>query len=197
MSRTFTALATSVDGFITGPDPSPERALGLGGERLFGWYTSGDVPSAQFSGFRLWPASASVFDDLAARVGAVIAGRRTYDHSHGWNGRGPHPTAPLVVLSHRPAPDEAGAQTFARSIVDAVAVASRLAGDRDVAIMGGGAMAAALHAGLLDEVIVHQVPVLLGGGVPLFQQSPPAVELTRVEAVVAPDVTHLRYAVAR
>ena len=179
------------------PDPTPERSLGLGGERLFDWYFSGDVESTQFSGFRLWPASAKVFDDAAARVGAIIAGRRTYDHSNGWNGQGPHPTAPLVVLSHRPAPDNTDAQTFATNIDDAFEVASRLAGDRDVAVMGGGAMAGALQAGLLDEVIVHQVPVLLGGGVPLFQQPPPAVELSRVDVVVAPDVTHLRYAVAR
>jgi hypothetical protein len=49
---------------------------------------------------------------------------------------------------------------------------------------------------LLEEVIVHQVPILLGGGTPLFPRSPSAHELTRVEIVSAPGVTHLHYALS-
>jgi dihydrofolate reductase len=197
MSRVFTGLSTSVDGYITGPDPSPEQALGRGGKRLFDWYFSGDVPSQVFKGFRLSAESARVFDEVAARIGAIISGRRTYDHSDGFGGDGsPHPTAPLVVLSHRPPPAGAS-QAFATSIEEAVEIASRLAGDRDVGLQGGQTTAAALEAGLLDEVIVHQVPILLGGGTPLFPQSPPALELSRVEVVAAPDVTHLHYTLVR
>jgi dihydrofolate reductase len=105
MSRVFATLSTSVDGYITGPDPSPEQALGHGGKPLFDWYFDGDVPSQVFEGFRLSAESARMFDQVAGRVGAVIAGRRTYDHSNGFGGDGgPHPTAPLVVLSHGPPP---------------------------------------------------------------------------------------------
>src|ERR1700751_4452221 len=122
MSIVFTAKATSVDGFITGPDPSPDEALGRGGGVLFDWYFNGDTPSREFPSFRLSAASAEVFDALAARIGAVIAGRTTYDHSGGWGGGGPHPTAALVVLSHRPAPAGSDAQTFvATGIAGAVA----------------------------------------------------------------------------
>ncbi len=53
MSAVFTALATSVDGYITGPDPSPDQALGRGGGVLFDWYFNGDTPSRQFDGFQL------------------------------------------------------------------------------------------------------------------------------------------------
>jgi riboflavin biosynthesis pyrimidine reductase len=63
--------------------------------------------------------------------------------------------------------------------------------------MGSGMIAAALKAGLLDEVILHQVPVLLGGGTPYFGDLGVRVPLTRLEAVAAPDVTHLRFAVTR
>lgn len=196
MSRVFTALSTSVDGYITGPDPSPEAPLGRGGKRLFDWYFDGDVPSREFEGFRLSAQSARVFDDVAARIGAVICGRRTYDHSHGFGGDGsPHPTAPLVVLSHRPPPPGAS-QAFATSIEEAVEIASRLAGARDVGVQGGQTTAAAIEAGLLDEVIVHQVPILLGGGTRLFPPSPPARELSVVEVVAAPGVTHLHYKLA-
>jgi dihydrofolate reductase len=194
MSAVFTALATSVDGYITGPDPSPDQALGRGGGVLFDWYFNGDTPSRQFDGFHLSAASAEVFDALAARIGAVIAGRTTYDHSGGWGGGGPHPTAALVVLSHRPAPASAERQTFvATGIAYAVAAARAVAGGRDVALMGSGVIRAALDAGLLDEVVIHQVPVLLGGGTRLFQPGPPPATLHLRSVVPAPGVTHLHY----
>jgi riboflavin biosynthesis pyrimidine reductase len=63
--------------------------------------------------------------------------------------------------------------------------------------MGGGVVTAALRGGLVDEVILHQVPVLLGGGRPFFRALPDHVRLRIVEVVAAPDVTHLHYEVAR
>ena len=200
MSAVFSALATSADGYITGPDPSPEQALGTGGGRLFDWYFNGDQPSRQFDGFRLFEPSREVFDGAAARVGAIVIGRTTYDHSNGWDGGGPHPTAPPFVLSHRPPPARlaAAAQVFVDTgIEDAIAQASRAAGDLDVALMGSGVINAALRAGLLDEVTIHQVPILLGGGTPLFAALPAAVELDVARVVAAPGVTHLTFAVRR
>ena len=72
---------------------------------------------------------------------------------------------------------------------------ARVAASKDVALMGSGTVAAALHADLLDEVILHQVPVLLGGGTPYFHDLPGTVPLTLLEVVPAPGVTHLRFAV--
>ena len=193
MDKVFTSLAVSVDGFITGRNPGPGHGLGDGGI-LFGWYGDGDTPSRLFPSFRLFEPSRSVFDDLAGRVGAVVAGRNTYDDSDGFDGAGPHPTAPLIVVSHRPAPPEAtDKQTFVTSIEAGIESARAAAGDRDVAIMGGGVVTAALRAGLLDEVILHQVPVLLGNGRRFFQELPAHIGLSLVEAVPAPGVTHLRY----
>jgi dihydrofolate reductase len=63
--------------------------------------------------------------------------------------------------------------------------------------MGGGVATEALQAGLVDELILHQVPVLLGGGRPFFQALPEHVRFRLVEAVPAPGVTHLHYEVAR
>jgi dihydrofolate reductase len=191
------ALSVSVDGYVTGPDPSPERALGRGGQRLFDWYFDGDVPSTVFDGFRLSAPSAEVFDALASRDGAVICGRTTYDHSGGFGGASPHPTAPLLLLTHRPAPEASAAQTVVGTIEEAVARAAELAGDLDVAVMGTGVTAAALEAGLLDEVTLHQVPILLGGGTSFFHALPAAQELERVRVVEAPGVTHLTFRVPR
>src|SRR5581483_5432728 len=74
MSKVFSAHAVSADGYITGRDPGPGRGLG-DGSMLFDWYFDGDTPSEVFGGFRLSAPSARVFDALAARVGAIVAGR--------------------------------------------------------------------------------------------------------------------------
>lgn len=197
MSEVFAALSVSVDGYITGRDPGRGRGLG-DGTTLFDWYVDGETPSRVFDGFRLSEPSARVFDACASRVGVTLAGRTTYDDS-GWaDGGTPHPTAPLVVLSHRPPPSEHERQTFVTTgIEDAVAVARDLAADKDVALMGGGVVTAALAAGLVDEIVLHQRPVLLGAGRPFFQSLPEHIDLTLVEAVPAPGVTHLHGEVVR
>ena len=197
MSKVFSAMAVSVDGYITGRDPGPGRGLGDGGT-LFDWYGDGDVASEVFDGFRLSEPSARVFDALAGRVGAVVAGRNTYEDSDRFGGDSPHPTARLFVLSHRPAPEMTERQTLVTAGIEgAVAAAREAAGDKDVGLMGGGVVTEALKAGLVDEVILHQVPVLLGGGRPFFQALPEHARLRLVEAVAAPGVTHLHYEVAR
>jgi dihydrofolate reductase len=195
MSKVFSALSVSVDGYITGRDPGAGRGLGDGGT-LFDWYFDGDTPSEVFDGFRLSAPSARVFDALAGRIGAVVAGRNTYDDSEGFGGGSPHPHAPLVVLSHRPVPSPGERQTLVTTgIEDAIAAARARAGDQDVGLQGGGVVTAALEAGLVDEVILHQVPVLLGEGRPFFRALPRHIRLRLIEAVPAPGVTHLHYAV--
>jgi dihydrofolate reductase len=197
MSKVLSALSVSVDGYITGRDPRPGHGLG-DGSTLFDWYTDGDVRSRVFDFFTLSEPSARVFDSLAARVGASLAGRHTYDDSDHFGGGSPHPDTRLVVLSHRPAPEITDEQTLVTTgIEDAVATAKELAGDKDVALMGGGVVTAALRAGLVDELVLHQVPVLLGAGRPYFQELPDHVRLNLLDVVAAPGVTHLHYEVVR
>ncbi|WP_067450669.1 dihydrofolate reductase family protein [Actinomadura macra] len=197
MSRVFSAMSISADGYITGRDPGAGRGLG-DGATLFDWYTGGDVPSREFGGFTLSESSVRVFDTLARRAGAVVAGRTTYEDSEGFGGGSPHPAAPVFVLSHRPAPEITDRQTLITTgIEDAVAAARKAAGDKDVALMGGAVVTEALKAGLVDELVLHQVPVLLGAGRPYFRELPEHVRLRLVEAVPAPGVTHLHYEVER
>jgi len=201
MSKVISAHAVSVDGYISGrtPDGSDEFGRGLGDAgMLFDWYMNGDTQSREFSGFKLSEPSARFFDLLAARVGATVSGRTTYEHSGHWGGGAPHPTAPLFLLSHRPAPEISETQTLVTTgIEDAIAAARKVAGEKDVAVMGGGALTSALAANLVDEVILHQVPVLLGGGHSFFQEVPKHVNLRLLEAIPAPGVTHLYYEVIR
>ncbi|WP_433436120.1 dihydrofolate reductase family protein [Nonomuraea sp. CA-141351] len=197
MSKVISSHAVSVDGYITGRDPGAGHGLG-DGTMLFDWYFNGDTPSQVFDGFRLSEPSAKVFDALAGRVGAIVAGRTTYDDSKHFGGGSPHPAARLFVLSHRAAPEMTERQTLITTgIEDAVAAAREAAGGKDVGLMGGGVTTEALEAGLVDEVILHQVPILLGGGRPFFRALPEHVRLRLVEAVPAPGVTHLLYEIER
>src|SRR3954466_8515297 len=88
MSKVFSAHAVSADGYITGRDPGPQRGLGDGGT-LFDWYFNGDTPSQVFDGFSLSAPSARVFDAFAGRVGAIVAGRNTYEDSDHFGGGSP------------------------------------------------------------------------------------------------------------
>jgi len=197
MGKVITGFAVSVDGYISGRDSGPDRGLG-DAPMLFDWYSDGDTPSQVFDGFKLSEPSARVFDALAARLGAVVVGRRTYDDSGSFGGGSPHPTAPLVLLTHRPVPQLSERQTLVTTgIEDAIAAARELAGDKDVGLMGGVVVTEALKAGLVDEVVLHQVPILLGAGRPFFQALPEHIRLRLVEAVPAPGVTHLHYEIVR
>jgi dihydrofolate reductase len=198
MSKVFSALAVSVDGYITGRDPRPGCGLGDGG-MLFDWYFDGDVTSRVLNSFRLRQPTARFFDAVAGRVGASVAGRTTYEDSGRFGDDGtPHPAAPLFVLSHRPAPQMAGGQTLITTgLADAVAAARDAADGKDIALVGGVLVTEALKAGLVDELILHQVPVLLGAGRPYFHSLPEHVQLRLLEGVPAPGVTHLQYEVVR
>jgi dihydrofolate reductase len=182
MSKVFSAHAVSVDGFISGRTPEGVEEFGLGDAgMLFDWYFDGDTPSQVFDGFKLSEPSTRGFDIIAARVGATVSGRTTYQHSGHWGGGGPHPTAPARrAQSSARAGDQRARQTLVTTgIEDAVAAAREVAGDKDVAVMGGGALTSALEADLVDEVILHQVPVLLGGDRRFFQEVPKHVQLHR------------------
>ena len=196
MSKVIVALSVSVDGYITGRDPRAGHGLGDGG-MLFDWYFDGDTPSQVFDGFKLSEPSARVFDTLADRVSVTIAGRNTYEDSDSFGGGSPHPKTKLIVVSHRPVPQLSDHQEHATGIESAIARARDLAGDKDISLMGGGVTTAALDAGLVDEIVLHQIPVLLAGGRSFFQELPAHVKLRAVEIVPAPGVTHLHYAVER
>ena len=106
----------------------------------------------------------------------------------------------MVVVSHRPPPREYAAsdrQTFAGSIENAIDLARELAGDKDVGIQGGATLTGAITAGLVDEVILHQVPVLLGGGRPFFGPLSEQVDLSLIAAQPASGVTHLHYTIEK
>src|SRR5512132_1612962 len=140
MTKVVAAHSTSLDGCIAGPDDNPEQPLGVGGDRLFTWFSDGDTPSRYYPGFKMSAVSAAFFDQGVSRVGAVVSGRRTYDISEAWSGSGPLPGVPLFLLTHQ-IPDTGPAgdppYTFVTDgIQRAVEQARTAAAGKDVALMG-------------------------------------------------------------
>jgi dihydrofolate reductase len=122
-------------------------------------------------------ANDAVCQGSPATAGAVIAGRRTYDLVNGWNGS--HPAgAPVFVLTHW-VPQQVAAGATTDGIVNALMEARAVARGQDVYVIGGAHIAQAyLRSGLLDELVIHLVPVLLGGGIRLFDNlAPDRIEL--------------------
>jgi len=139
-----------------------------------------------------------LFDELNA-TGAVLAGRRTVEQVDHWGGdsRG----RPVFVPSHRP-PGPAVANyplvTYVTDgIASAMAQAKAAAGDRDVLVHGAYTAQRAFEAGVLDELQIHQIPVLFGGGHRLFEVLSSRVELEVVRVIDTPEATHIRYRVRR
>jgi dihydrofolate reductase len=105
---------------------------------------------------------------------------------------------PIFVLTHRVDDEDVppGGARFVTDVEDCAERARAAAGDRAVMVHGAGAAQALLGAGLLDEMEIHLVPVLLGGGRRLFDSLGPGhIELELVRRLEARDVTHLRYLV--
>ena len=69
--------------------------------------------------------------------------------------------------------------------------------DRNVLVQGAYTAQRALEAGVLDELQIHQIPVLFGGGRRLFEVLPSRVELAIVRVIDTPEATHIRYHVRR
>ena len=77
-----------------------------------------------------------------------------------------------------------------------MAQAKAAAGDRNVLVHGAYTAQAALAAGVLDELQIHQVPVLFGSGRRLFEVLPERIELEIVRVIDTPEATHIRYRIA-
>lgn len=187
MTLVFSHLSASVDGYVSGR--GARAGLGLGdGFRIFDWLSDHSAPNR------------AVAEYGGTRTGAVVSGRNTYEHADRWGGDSMQPGAPLFVVSRDPIPDAAPGQTVVTdglesAIRQATAVASEAG--KDVKLAAGATTTEALRLGLLDEILISQVPVLLGGGIPFFRELPEAIELECTSVAVNQGVTHLTYRVIK
>ncbi len=213
MGNLFLDISVSLDGFVAGPDQTLDAPLGEGGDRLHEW-------AFALKAFRQrhgleggdTNVDSQVIEDSLENVGASVMGRRMFSGGAGpweedpnadaWWGDDPPFHYPVFVLTHhsREPLIKQGGTTFTfvtEGIEAALEQARAVAGDRDVALSGGAQVAQQyLAVGLLDELRIHLVPVLLGGGVRLFDGHLAAapVDLECTNTIESPTgVRHLIY----
>jgi dihydrofolate reductase len=213
MSKVRVHISTSLDGYVAGPNQSQEEPLGGGGEGLHDWLVELKAWREQ-AGMEggVENVSNAVFEEVTANVGTEIMGRGKFgpagrgpwgdDPWRGWWGDDPPFHKPVFVLTHHEREPLTLSDTTFTFVTDgiesALERAREAAGDKDVFI-GGGAdvINQYLAAGLVDELELHVVPIILGGGARLLDGVGPDLKLELLRVVEAPGVTHLKYRVVR
>jgi dihydrofolate reductase len=204
MGKVILGISMSLDGFVAGPNDSPDNPLGDGGEALFRWYFSGDIPftmPGDVPEFRVSRASAQVLEEATKTIGAMVAGRRMFDIANAWQGHPPG-EGPCFIVTHSPPSEwvkEGSPFIFVTDGVEsAIRQAKAAAGDKNVAVSSASIAQQCIKAGLLDEIHIDLAPVLLGGGVRLFEHlGKQPVELEKTQVVDAPGVIHLGFRVVK
>ena len=195
MGKVIFEISMSLDGFIAGPkdDSNPDRELG-GLDLLHDWRFGSQSP-----------AEAEAYEvEKFKSMGAGIVGRRMLDLGIGPWGENPTFHTPIFVLSHEPREPihKQGGTTYyfvTDGIESALQQAEEAAGDKDIIVLGGADVAQQyLKAGLLDELHIHLVPILLGEGIPLFENTgTEQIKLEQISVAEAPGVAHFQYRVVK
>ena len=198
MTKILAGITTSVDGYVSGPHDGPGQGLGVGGERLHYWVFGGPWSYDQEPTGEATGEDAEWLSEAVSRLGAVVAGRTTYEASDRWGGENPW-GLPFFIVTHRPEEEpEGGAFAFVSGVEEAVEQARHAAGEKDVHVMGGAdVIRQALEAGLVDELAIIVAPVVLGGGKRLFDGFERDVDLEIQRVYTSPDATHVRYAIRK
>jgi dihydrofolate reductase len=196
-SKVFAIMSMSLDGYVAD--------LQDGVAEVFDWYmNSGDVEihtgGSDPMTFKVSAPSAEHLHRHISEVGAMIAGRRTFDKAEGWGGN--HAWGPAFVLTHHipdgwPRPNST-VHFVTDGIKSAISQAKTAAAGKSVGVHGADTIQQCLNAGLLDEIHVDIAAVLLGSGVRLFDHlvGTPAV-LGNPTVIAGVGVTHLRYPVRK
>ena len=190
MQKVMASVSLSLDGYSAGPNWSVKHPLGEGGERLHAWKFPPQGHDPELMEF--------------TPEGAVIIGKHMYTSGEAPWGENPPFHLPVFVLTHEPRETlvKEGGTTFTfvtDGIESALSQAKAAAGDKDVAVGGGAnAIQQYLKAGLLDELLVHVVPVIFGSGIRFFEETGSKhIELERVKVIVSPSVTHFWFRIPR
>lgn len=214
MTRLAFDITMSLDGFIAGPNPTLEKPLGEGGERLHEWlYGLESFRRHHGMSGGTSNADSEVLEETMGATGATVMGRRMFSggegpweddpNADGWWGEDPPFHTPVFVLTHHPRETVAkqGGTSYVfvtDGIEAALEQARRAAGGKDVAVAGGASVVGQyFEAGLVDEFQIHLAPLFLGGGTRLFDGIHRELELECTRVIQSPSVTHLRYRVVR
>ena len=203
------AFSISLDGYGAGPDQGLETPMGRGGMALHQWV----LPTRTFRAMqgKADEGTTGIDDDFAKagfdNLGAWILGRNMFgpvrgpwpdEEWKGWWGDDPPFHCPVYVLTHYPRDpfelENGNSFHFVTAGIEvAIAEAKEAADDQDVSVGGASTLQQTIAAGLLDEIVVTQVPILLGGGERLFDHLAGGAKVELVDVVEGADVLHLTY----
>ena len=194
MGRVTSKILMSLDGFITDPNASVGTPLeGNDPGRLSDWQFDAKTET-----------DAAIVDEMFASNGALLMGKRMFDVGFEVWGDPPPYGMPVFIVTHEarePMPMQGGTTyTFVTDGIEAALEQARAAaGDKNVSVWGGAnIMRQYLMAGLLDEMHIHLAPVLVGGGIRLFEGlDPEGIELRRTSSIETPGATHFRFEVVK
>ncbi len=189
MAHVICDMSISLDGYVTGPNDSRENPFGDGADMLHDWIFDAATDDDR-----------AILQEMLDGVGAVVMGRKSFDKNEGdggWGDGGPVGDTPcFVVTHHKPTTAHPTVYTFVTDgVASAIEQAKNAAGDKVVGLHGATVMQQALPLGLVDEIRVHVIPVLLGGGTPLSSTLDSSINLERTQAMVTPAATHLGFRV--
>jgi dihydrofolate reductase len=191
MGKVVMYATASVDGFIADASDQPGP--------LFDWLTSGDVAIDEAGQLKVSQASYAYTRAYWDEIGVTVVGRHVFDLTDGWGGTPPGGIDHVVVVSHRPAPEDWDPEApfhFVDGIGPAMARALELAGDRTVEVAAGEAGGPVLAAGLVDEGRKDVAPVVVGSGKRYFGSVVAQHLLEDPDVVIRGNrVLHLRYRV--
>jgi dihydrofolate reductase len=194
MGKVMSEVSMSLDGFITDPDASVGTPLeGNDPGRLSDWQFDAKTET-----------DAAIVDEMFESTGAVLMGKGMFDVGFEPWGDPPPYGMPVFIVTHEarePLPMQ-GSTTYTfvtDGIEAALELARAAAGDKNVGVWGGAnILRQFLKAGLLDEMHIHLAPVLLGGGIRLFEGlDPEGIELRRLSSIETPGATHFRFEVVK
>jgi dihydrofolate reductase len=211
MSKVRLNIGMTLDGYVAGPNQSETNPLGESGEHIHDWmFELKSFKEMQgIAGDGETGTNDDIFREAHAGIGATIMGRNMFGPIRGpwgenlwkgWWGDVPPYRHPVFVLTHhaREPLEMSGGTTFTfvtDGIESALEQARKAAGGADVLIAGGAdVIQQYLAAGLIDEMELHVVPLLLGGGARLLENLGGAdIRLEPVRAVEGHGVAHLKY----
>jgi dihydrofolate reductase len=198
MTKVVLGMSVSLDG-IAGPESADAEGMAIF-TAILGWQfplRSWREQQGQEGGED--SVDSQVWASNFARFGPQVIGRRMFDYGDPNWGENPPFHAPVFVLTHRGQEriDKRGGTSYTfvtGGIQAAVEQARAVAAGKDILLAGGVSIAQqALAAGLVDEVVLHVVPVLLGRGIRLFGAA--RAELRCIETIHGEGAVHLRYEV--
>jgi dihydrofolate reductase len=211
MAKVKAQITISLDGYMAGPNQSEENPLGEGGEALHEWafklQAMNDMHGREGGEGDENPSN-PVLRSTLGNLGAVVMGRNMFgpirgpwpdEEWKGWWGEDPPFHCPVYVLTHHPRDplQMEGGNSFhfvTEGIEKAMAEAKEAADDQDVSVGGASTLQQTIAAGLLDEIVVHQVPILLGAGERLFDDlAAGAADFEIADVVEGREALHLTY----